>query len=378
MKLKGLLISIFLLIFCINFSYAQESGKEKKEKSSITKEDKKEKAALAKKEKKEKAALAKETKKSAKETSTTEDEDNEGGDDKNFGPIFDGASISLSAGMNVYFGDIAAYNLFPRPSQFGDHVTGAFKFSIARDIKWGLGAKFNYQRGSLEGTRKTGKNSSVKSFRNRFYDVSLQVRYLLSDALFKKNKDGRFKLYSHIGVGSMWYRTQLFDTETLNTKDYEGYIEVENSQGLAQKTLSDKTAKARTWTIPYGVTLIYRYNHKMDFHLDFTQSATFTDRLDAFERDWTAKDKYDYIGIGITYNFNRTSADAPKKRKKKTAIKDAYSDDESTSDNSGDIKKKLLGKKRRLKKSKSDELLELRLKLFETQLLLFEMQYLMK
>lgn len=304
------------------------------------------------------------------------DEDSSGdGVDKNFGTVFDGFSISLSAGMNVYFGDIAAYNLFPRPSQFGDHITGAFKASIARDIKWGLGVKFNYQRGSLEGTRKTGKNSSVKSFQNRFYDMSLQVRYILSDALFKKSKDGRFKLYGHAGFGSMWYRTQLYDTETLNTKDYEGFIEVENTQGLAQKTLSDKTPKARTWTVPYGVTLMYRHNHKMNFHLDFTQTATFTDRLDAFDRDWTAKDKYDYIGLGVTYNFNRTLDDAPKKRKKKDAMEDGK-DSEATSDNSGSAKKGLFGGKKR-KKGDDDELLNIRLKLFETQLKLFEMQYLL-
>ncbi len=311
-------------------------------------------------------------------TDNTDSDNEEKESAKNFGVVFDGASISLSAGMNVYFGDIAAYKVFPRPSQFGEQITGAFKASIARDIKWGLGAQLNYQAGSLAGTRKTGKNSSTLSFRNKFFDVSFQVRYLLNDALFKKNEYNRIKLYAQVGFGAMWYRTQLYDSQTFNTKDYEGYIEVENTKGVAQKTLSDKTARAKTWTIPYGLTVVYKYNYKMDIHLDFTQSSTLTDRLDAFSRSWSAKDKYNYIGLGITYNFNRTSDDAPKKRNKQ---EDAYSseNEQSSSSNPEDIRKSIFSKnkKNKHKKGNDDDLLNIRLKLFETQLKLFEMQYLL-
>ncbi len=312
---------------------------------------------------------------------TEDDDDDEASDEvsKNFGPVFDGAFISLSAGMNIYFGDIAAYNLFPRPSQFNEHITSGFKATIGREIKWGLGAQLNYQKGSLIGTRKTGKNSSLISFRNSFYDISLQINYRLNDVLFKKNEYNRFTLYGHLGFGSTWYRSQLFDTYTLNTKDYEGYVESEVTQGLSQKTLSDKVKKAQTWSIPYGVRLNYKFNYKMDFHFDFTQTSTFTDRLDAFSRDWTARDKYNYIGIGITYNFNRSAEDAPKKRAKKDIKKDLI-DDGATSNND-DIRSKL-GRSSKKKKGKKkdedeDELLNIRLKLFETQLKLFEMQYLL-
>jgi hypothetical protein len=312
----------------------------------------------------------KNTTKKEEETATTDGDSDTG--TKNFGPVFDGAYVSLSAGMNVYFGDIAAYKLFPRPSQFGDHITGAFKFTVGREIKWGLGAQFNYQRGSLIGTRKTGKNSSTVSFQNKFYDMSLQVNYRLNDVLFKKNEYNRFTLYGHIGLGMMWYRTQLYDTETLNTKDYEGYIEVESTEGLAQKTLSDKTKKASTLTVPYGIRLNYKYNYKMDFHLDFTQTATFTDRLDAFSRDWTARDKYDYIGLGVTFNFNRSKDDEPKKREKKVTTNSV--DDSSSNVKSSD---RLFSGKKKQSKGEDDELLNIRLKLFETQLKLFEMQYLL-
>lgn len=288
--------------------------------------------------------------------------------DKDFGVIFNGASVGFSAGMNFYHGDLADYGFFPKFSDFDTHVTPGFKFTLARDIIWGFNAQLNFQKGSLKGTRKTGKNSSVITFQSKYYDLSLQIRYLLSDALFKKNS--RFKLYTNLGLGYMWYRTQLYDTETLGTKDFEGYIETENTQQLSQKNLSDKTPAATSLTIPYGITLIYRANHKIDIHLDITQSSTTTDRLDAFSRNWTALDKYNYIGLGFTYNFNRTLEDAPKKRIKKSKKKN-----DSTASTTTKKKKGLFGKKK--KKVKEDELLNVRLKLFETQLKLFEMQYLL-
>ncbi|MBI2280369.1 MAG: hypothetical protein HYU68_06730 [Bacteroidetes bacterium] len=361
------LIIIFTFVLCANVSFAQVDAFDSV--AAITTQG------IVKEKETNPSSLASTPTKTEPET-TNASEDT--GGDKNLGVVFDGASINLSAGANIYFGDIAAYKLFPNPSQFRQHVTGGFKFSVARDIKWGLGAQINYQRGSLIGTRKTGKYSSTVTFQAFFYDLSLQIRYPLSDALFKKNEYNRFKLYGYVGFGSAWYRSQLYDTETLGTKDYEGYIEVETTTKLAQKTLSDKVPKAQTWIIPYGVTLMYKYNYKMDIHIDFTQTATTTDRLDAFSRDWTARDKYDYIGVGVTYNFNRTSDDAPKKRPKKETTKKDVEDDDSSSnnikpDNSGN---KLFGRKRKQSKGNDDELLNIRLKLFETQLKLFEMQYL--
>ncbi len=375
--IKSILFYLLVLSISIN-TYSQESKKEKKSKA------KKERKSKAKKEKAPKAKKVKIPKeKTVKATVKKED-----GVDKNFGPVFDGASVSLSAGVNVYFGDLADYKLFPKFGDIGKYSTSAFKFSIARDIKWGLGAKLNYQSGKLEGTRKTGKNSTLKSFENSFHDISIQPRYDLSGILFKQTEYTRFKVYAHLGLGLMWYRTKLFDTNTLNTKDYEGYIELENTEGIAQKVLSDKTSKAKTLTIPYGINVVYQLNHKIDIHFEFTQSSTTTDRLDAFDRDWTAKDKYDYIGLGLTYNFNRNLDDAPKKKDKVKKF-DLESNEnridsslvgsnviETKSQNKKSEKRGLFGKKNK-KNSKEDELLNVRLKLFETQLKLFEMQYLL-
>lgn len=324
----------------------------------------------AKKEKKVKEPKPEKTTESS--SSTSEEEG-----DKNLGAAFNGAWISVSGGMNYYFGDIARYRVFPRPSQFDEHIRSAFKVSLGREIKWGMGAQASFQKGSLIGTRKTGKNSSTVTFENQFYDISLEINYLLNKALFKPNEHNRFYLYGYIGFSSVWYRTYLYDTETLNTKDFEGFVERPETQSVSQKNLFEKEGNPQTFAIPVGMRLNFRYNHKMDIHLDYSLTSTFTDRLDAFDRSWTAKDKYAYVGLGVTYNFNRTKDDAPKKREK--TKKNTDTNEASSEETNDDIKSGILsrnkGKSKRSKKD--DELLNIRLKLFETQLKLFEMQYLL-
>lgn len=351
--MKNLLSALFILIFLSATLFAQDNAAKNKEKK--IKEPKPEKV--------------KET-----SSSSSSEEDEEG--DKNLGAAFNGAWISISGGMNYYYGDIARYRVFPRPSQFDEHIRSAFKVSLGREIKWGMGAQASFQKGSLIGTRKTGKQSSTVTFENQFYDVSFEINYLLNKALFKHNEYNRFYLYGYIGVSSVWYRSYLYDTETLNTKDFEGFIERPETQGVSQKNLLDKDGNPQTFAIPVGMRLNFRYNHKMDIHLDCSLTSTFTDRLDAFSRNFTAKDKYAYVGLGVTYNFNRTKDDAPKKREKQK--KDTTDSADATSEKDSDIKSGILSRNKSNNKrgKKDDELLNIRLKLFETQLKLFEMQYL--
>ncbi|GAB4256173.1 MAG: hypothetical protein Kow0079_13250 [Vicingaceae bacterium] len=317
-------------------------------------------------------------------TSNQEDEEeetasNEEGGNENLGPVFDGMYIFASGGWSVYYGDLAEYHFFPYLNEFGQKSDGAYRLGFGRDIIYGIGAEFYFQKGTLSGSRKPGKNSTWVSFENKFYDMAISAKYYnLTNTVFGKNEYRRWYVYGQIGIGMMWYRSQLYDTETLNTKDYEGYTPTENTESLAQQTLLDKTKRSKSLTVPYALTFGYRINYKTDLNLIISQTNTFTDRLDAWNRSWTAKDKYNYIGIGITYNFNRDKEkDAIKKRPKKEKDSDNATDETTSATPKSDgLLSRLFGGKR--KNSKEDELLNIRLKLFETQLKLFEMQYLLE
>jgi len=382
MILKTFFIAIVLMPFGINCSYAQENEVDS------SKVDTTETVTPNVEIEEEETNVETEVEIEKEENKNT---DSDGGsvadgeiNDRNLGTVFDGATVSIAGGFNYYYGDLANYNLIPRASQMKQHLRTAFRFSIAREIIFGIGGQLNFQKGTLIGSRQTGKYSDSTTFENHFSDFSFQATYLLNNVLFKKNKYNRFRVYAHLGIGGVWYRSQRYDPKTLNTKDYEGYVATDETAILSQKTLSDKVKKAKALTVPFGIRLNYKFNYKLDFHLDFTQTHTTTDRLDAFRRDWTAKDKYQFIGLGVTYNFNRVGdEDAPEikeKEKKEKNEENATDDTSSTSDN-GAIRNSLLGKKSSKKKKKKsgedDELLNVRLKMFEIQLKLFEMQYLL-
>jgi hypothetical protein len=302
------------------------------------------------------------------------DDTGETGKEENLGPVFDGAFAKISAGPSIYYGDLADYYVFPNFSQFSTHIRSAYKIEIGRDIIGKLGASFHFQKGSLKGTRRPGEQSREVFFRTDYNDMALSVRYRLSESLLRANPYRRYYFNAFIGAGMMWWRSQLYDRETKYTKDYEGYVETESTVNSPNKGLLDKAKRPSIMVIPYGVTFGYRLNYKTDIFVDVTQTNTFTDRLDAWARGWTAKDKYLYIGVGVTYNFNRSEAENGIKKKEKPA-KTEGDTEESSEATPASTKKGLFGRR---KKSKDDELLNIRLKLFETQLKLFEMQYLLE
>lgn len=320
-----------------------------------------------------------------------EDEDSEGSSDdginQNLGPVFEGAWLSASAGPMYYQGDLAQYYVFPKIKDWGESFRSGYKVTLGRDIMWGLGAQFHFQKGSLKGTRQPGPQSTWVYFRSDFHDIGLSIKYDLNDLLFSKENADYRRCYLHgkAGFGMVWYRSQLFDRETNATKDYEGYIETEETKHLAQKTLVDKEKMPYAFTVPVGLKFGYRINHKADIFLDITLTNTFTDRLDAWSRSWTANDKYTYIGAGFTFNFNRDEEnDKIKKRSESSSIDDAYEED-SESASSSDVEDKegilasiFSGKKKAKKSASDDEVLNMKLKLFEIQLKLFEMQYMLE
>ena len=170
-------------------------------------------------------------------------------------------------------------------------------------------------------------------------------------------------------------------------KGYAGYKPLETSDG---QLLLEKDDPVTSIIVPVGFSVMYRLNYKTDAFCLVNMRNTNTDELDSWVRNWSAPDKYTYIGLGLRFNFNRTRADhAIVKRERKTRTKVAAVPVGSpgaggaTAAGSGGAGKgsKLAGlfKRNRPKGSnaESDELLELRLKLFETQLKLFEMQYLL-
>src|SRR5690606_33093743 len=112
-----------------------------------------------------------------------------------------------------------------------------------------------------------------------------------------------------------------------------------------------------------------------------------TDRLDTWDRDFSAQDKYSYFGVGLRYNFNREKSQYPKKKIKEVKVHKADdekwklfgSKKENVEPNAVKLDEPIASRKSgKIDQSReSEELEQVKLKMFELQLKLFEMQYLL-
>lgn len=317
----------------------------------------------------------------------------EGDDDeeeKELPGFFNGFGFGGSFGLSLYYGDLADYDVFPKPREFNDFFRSGWRLYVMRDIKWGLGAKLTLDKGTLEGGRQPGIHSRHVSFRSMYHGLTVSANYDLTRLFLPRSEasDRRWWLDGEIGYGYLWFRSYLYDSNTLLVDDFYGYEALAPSEKLTIAALSDRVDFARAWKMPIGATFGYQLNFKTDLTFTISQVNIFSDELDGWVRDWSARDKYGYFGFGIKYNFNRTESDIPAKKERNRGGQTANGDGTgSTGNGPNDIsvddgfrsgRGLNLRKNKKRKNGSDDELLDVRLKMFEIQLKLFEMQYLLQ
>ncbi|MDX2173168.1 MAG: hypothetical protein SFY56_08615 [Bacteroidota bacterium] len=305
----------------------------------------------------------------------------------------DGWFVGFDGGATLFYGDVALYNNFPKLKDLNKSMGGGVSIFGGKKFKFGLAAEIQLFKGTLKG-EKHADNLYQRYFRADLLGYSVSAKYNLSQLMFREKNDrklfNRLALYINVGAGQTFFRSRLYKLAN-NNKWY-----LENTSGFTSSGIdsagaksgggivTDKVKTISSIIIPVGGKLNFKLNAKTDLVLDVNYVTVFSDQLDAWVRSWSHKDRYLYTGIGLMHNFgNAKSDDIPdedrflrphaKKTKSKKVRGDAYEKSSSTS--IGDSSKKGLFKK---KEKKEDKDLEIKLKLYELQLKLFEMQYLMK
>lgn len=307
------------------------------------------------------------------DTSTSED----------LGRFFDGFSVGASAGVGLFHGSLADYDIFAPLGDFSTYYQFGWRAYIERDIKWGLAAKLGFEKGKLAGGRLPGKQSIPVDFETNYNTISLSASFNILDALIKNSglENQKFYLNAEIGVGLCLFRSvSYWRAEDNRPRDNVGYTVTDENPPTQRYTLDGKTAPAMAFNVPVGFTFGYRLNYKTDVTFAYTLNNLSTQRLDTWDRDYAAQDKYSYFGLGIRYNFNRSKSEYPKKKPKKTkaqrALESAKAD---VNPKKVSLEKPIVSHKSgKINPSKENEQLEeVKMKMFELQLKLFEMQYLL-
>jgi hypothetical protein len=292
--------------------------------------------------------------------------------------IKSGWFFGADAGTTLFYGDVTTFNVFPKFKDFNESFGSGVSIFGGKKIKWGLSGEIQLNSGKLEGIKMSIINNPF-FFNTQYQSYSISAKYNISD--FYSRKAGargeggrvinRMNIYITAGIGQVFYRSRLNYANDNRIKDYYGYKTTSASQLTGQQFL-EKDKSLRTLIVPIGAKFQYKMNYKTEIVFDFYYVNSSSDKLDAWERSWTQNDRYMYMGAGLVLHFGKSeSEDIPEKlRFKKNS---SSSDDVPEEEN----KKGVFKSKSKRRSSSSDEDLNLRLKLFETQLKLFEMQHLM-
>jgi len=300
--------------------------------------------------------------------------------------IFDGMAVGASAGPTVFYGDLSEFDIIPVKPSNADIFGFAWNAFVQKDVYKGVGVKLSYENGYLTGGRLPGKQSVRVDFDTRYRTLALQVTYDLLDAFNKKEKlTTRTYLEAQVGAGMVNYRSVSYWSDSNRAREFVGYSEPESSVASTRKELLNESDMLSTISVPVGLHFGYRINYKTDIFFNGTLHNTFTDELDTWLRDWSAKDKYLYAGFGVRLNFNRDESEYPEKKDRSRSSR--RDKDSASNGQDGGNGNSIFG---RYKSQKNDgnnanaqnaggddtNMLNLQLQMFELQMKLFEMFYL--
>lgn len=307
---------------------------------------------------------------------------------ENLGAFFDGFSVGASAGVGLFHGSLADYDIFAPMDDFSKYYKFGWRVYVQREIKWGLSAKLGFEKGKLAGGRLPGKQSIPVDFESIYNTINLSATYDILDAFTKKDglKNHKFYLNAEIGIGITFFRSvSYWRAEDGRPRDFVGYTVTDDNPPTQRYTLDAKTKPAIAFNVPVGFTFGYRLNYKTDVTFSYTLNNLSTQRLDTWDRDYASQDKYSYFGLGMRYNFNRSKSDYPKKK-----VKEAKDETDKKwglfGSKKDDVQPKDVAVKTPIESRQSGkidpamedkELDDVKMKMFELQLKLFEMQYLL-
>ncbi len=109
---------------------------------------------------------------------------------EDLGAFFDGFSVGASAGVGLFHGSLADYDIFAPFRDFSTYYKFGWRANVQREIKWGLSAKLGFEKGKLAGGRLPGKQSIPVDFES-IYNTTQSVSNLRCSGCFKQKRRTR-------------------------------------------------------------------------------------------------------------------------------------------------------------------------------------------
>ena len=300
--------------------------------------------------------------------------------------------VGIDGGVTLFYGDVALYNNFPKAKDFRKSFGNTINIFGGKKFKFGLAAEAQVFKGTLKG-EKQADLLYRRYFKADIMGYSVSAKYNLSQLLFRDKNDrsffNRVSIYLTVGGGQIFFRSRLYKL-ALNNQWYLENVSGFSANGIdsagiasAGGLVADKAKTLNAIIIPAGGKINFKLNQKTNIVLDLSYVTCFSDKVDSWSRNWSHKDRYLSAGLGLVYNFgSKSDSDIPdsdrflrpKEKKENTS---SSNDDGYDKSPMGDSSPKKSGSSKK-KSKKEDKDMGIKLKLYELQLKLFEMQYLVE
>jgi outer membrane protein OmpA-like peptidoglycan-associated protein len=144
-------------------------------------------------------------------------------------------------------------------------------------------------------------NTDSLRFQSNFFHYEVSTSFSFSNWFWPNIKNRKWNSYLILGVGFTHYRSASY---FLNKNKFDKLFEYYGYEKIDDYTLK----KANRQIVPsatIGIGLKYRISKHFDVGVEIVQTSVYNDRLDAYVRVLSERDKFGHTSIGLIYHFER-------------------------------------------------------------------------
>jgi len=209
-------------------------------------------------------------------------------------------SATLSGGSMLFYGDLRQFDFYPvtiKNSKDWYGVTdGISEYDKGLSLKVGkqlspiFGIQGMLEKGAVNGMKKYVDAHFSATFIT--YGFNIKVNFLpIFNPLLKSPK---FVLYGIAGLGLCDFKSQEWTISSNTLINSYGYGDFGGPKKATTEII-----------VPVGLGIKYKINKHFDIGLESTINNLNSDKLDSRVRANTAKDKYGYTALTLTYNIGK-------------------------------------------------------------------------
>jgi opacity protein-like surface antigen len=201
-------------------------------------------------------------------------------------------SATLSTGSMLLYGDLRQYGIWPMgktdyPKDISERKCG-FGLAVNRKLSPVFSVQGQFQMGKLSGFKREANACFISGFNEWGINGIVNfVKLILPDL-----ENQKISVYGVLGIGLINIKAMQKSISTDEVVISYGY----EINGEKQKRTTETV-------IPIGIGVKYTINNNFDAGIEILMNNVNTDKLDAYVSEGSAKDKYGYTCLTLTYKL---------------------------------------------------------------------------